>query len=190
MYSSEPIGPGAANHEGMPRCASLKDTFAASVRFPFRVFLIQNEVLQIQNAKLFQRALAFLGVRTFGKLRFCLCNQPFQIGCHNQTRAFLINLRNAIVEWCCSEAACLALLQCCWPSPAAARASDWPQTDPFESRRRALRFLAWLSSGCRGGQWILNETDRRPSLCSTGFLLACILRYLLLEKLLEALQSS
>src|SRR5882762_1683202 len=28
MYSSEPIGPGAANHEGMPCCASLKESEA------------------------------------------------------------------------------------------------------------------------------------------------------------------
>ena len=108
MYSSEPIGPGAASHEGMPCCASLKDSEALRVCLTVALVLIENQILDAQDTQLVQRFFMTICIDFFAALSFGLRDDLLEIRRDDQTGALLINLSNAIMKRAGSETICAA----------------------------------------------------------------------------------
>src|SRR6266446_6574072 len=69
-----------------------------SVRLPCTILLIEHEILEIQNAKLLQCVFTLRGIFIPGSGRLSSLNQTLKIGGDNQTRAFLVQLGDAIMK--------------------------------------------------------------------------------------------
>src|SRR5689334_23007438 len=75
------------------------------------VLLVQHEILHTQQAELGQRAFLLRGVRVFTAFGLGVCHDLFKIRGHDQTSAFLVNLRDAVTEWRRSKTAHIAVAE-------------------------------------------------------------------------------